>query len=305
MITKIKGKGFLGPDIDCSCSNKMFVTGPNRSGKTTKTNIIHLVLNGFIASAHRVCKKPSDILEQYSAGNQITCSVEIDGKTEFEYHISKDSKGSVSKRLRVDKKKYPEKEFMQELTLSGNPKIIDLSSFIQLSDDKKIDQLFKIYPGDVDIQELNSNISKKEAAINMKTADIKTKEAVITENNKSKQLIELPSGSLSSIRAEIEDCKIAYRGTRDKITELKAKEKKIVEPDPIPESNTLYNQEADLPSGTFAAPIAEKPVEILHISTRLCAEMFENILHSMSKTDCSMCVASMMIKKYLKDLNNG
>ena len=312
MITKIKTKNFLGPDITEKCSNKMFFSGPNRSGKTTRTNAIHLCLNGFIASAHRVCKKPSDILEQYAENDKLTCSIEIDDKTEFEYHISKDSKGKVSKRLRVDKKKYSEKEYMQELALSGNPKIIDLSTFIQLSDDKKIDQIFKLYPGDVDIKELNSDISKKTAERDKKQADIKMKESVIKENTKSKGLIELPAGSLSQTKADIEDHIIAYRGTRDKIAGMKAKEQ---EPSPISESNATFSQDAPLPAGTF--PIQGEKSDHIHTSDsyeRKTAGLWpkkdyiaslENILQVMSNTDCQMCAASMVIKKAIKEMKNA
>ena len=54
IITHIKVRGMKGPDIDQECSSKMIFIGDNRTGKTSRTNAIHLVLNGFISTAHHV-----------------------------------------------------------------------------------------------------------------------------------------------------------------------------------------------------------------------------------------------------------
>lgn len=321
MITNIKTKGLHGPDISQPCSKKMMFYGPNRSNKTTRTNIIHLCLNGFISSAHRVCKKPVDILNQYAKGDFLTSAIEIN-ETEFEFHISRDSKGKTSRRFRIDKKKYSEKEYMTELALSGNPKIIDLESFIQMSDAKKIDQLFKLYPAKVDIKKLNSDIEKKNAKISRYKADIETKKAVIRENEKSKQLIELPAGTLADIKDELENHRIAYQGTRDKITEIKAKEKAkqemvveseknvgLVKEDFLTEqqSNAIYNQEAPVPGGTFPG-IDEKQsnTELELINAKQdCVISLQKILKSMNDSGCSMCVAAMVCKKEIREAKNA
>ena len=305
MITKILGKGFHGPNISQQCSEKMFFSGDNRSGKTTRCNIVHLCLNGYVSSAHRVSKKAVDILNQYASDDSLTCAIEID-KTEFEFHISRDSKGKTSKRFRVDKRPHSEKEYMTELALAGNPKIIDLESFIQMSDAKKIDQLFKLYPAKVDIKKLNSDIADKESKINRIKADVKTKEAVIRENTKSKQAIELPAGTLADIKTGLADHVIAYRGTRDKIAGIEAAEKTKAE---IKTSDAAYNQDAPVPSQTFTGanenPYADNSKPTSHDMGRAGAsfgnkahiESLQKILKVMESTGCALCVASMMIKK--------
>ena len=302
MITKIKGKGFLGPAIDQTCSNKMIFVGSNRSNKTTRTNIIHLCLNGFVATGHKIYKKPADILNQYCSGDKLTCAIEI-GKTEFEISFNRDSKGKCSKKFRVNKKKYSEKEYMEELFNAGNPKIIDLESFIQMSDAKKIEQLFKLYPASVDVQSLNSDISKAEDKISNLKASIDKKKSVIQENTKSKKEIELPAGTLSEIIDELEDHKIAYRGTRDKIAVLKAKQEV-----PKEQPNVTYSEDAHLPSGTFPGIGENKSISqnIVKVNGAIVerqshVDFLKTILKSMQKTNCSMCVASILIKKEIRE----
>lgn len=308
MITNIKTKGFLGPDINQACYTKMVFTGPNRSGKTTRTNAIHLALNGFIATAHKVCKKPADILNQYASGDKLTSAIEING-VEFEFHVFRKESGTVSKRYRINKAKYSEKEYMEELVKAGNPKIIDLNSFVEFSDQKKIDSLFKLYPANVDINSLNAGIAKKEAAKNNYQAQIKTKNAVIKENTKAKSDIDLPAGTLAEVKADIERIETEYRECRDKLVAAKKEiEIKEREPEEISQhsadfdnENVIYDPEPPMPHNTIPDQALENKINTASRElNRDPITSLTKVLNAMKSAGCEICAAGMVCKMEIK-----
>lgn len=309
IITNIKVRGMKGPDIDQECGPKMIFIGDNRTGKTSRTNAIHLALNGFISTAHHVSKKAGDIIDQYADGERLTCAITIAG-SEFEYHVFRHESGKVSTRYRIDKAVYPKKEYFEELVKAGNPKIINLSDFIQMSENKKIDTLFRLFPSDVDISKLNKSIATKTAEKNSHQEKIKQKKSVIKENTKSKTDINLPAGTLAETRKLIEEIESEYRECRDKIAVAKAaiEEEKKDEPvkmndlmgnglgdqshcDDIPFEPQHHNDDPDIMKETTSTmrELNRHPIDSLN-----------RVLDIMEKSGCDICPAGMMCKKEIK-----
>lgn len=314
MIERIKTNGYLGPNIDQKCGPKVVFVGPNRSGKTTRMIAIHLVLNGFVATGHKVTKKAGELLNQYSNGDRLTSEITINGH-EFEHHIFRIESGKVSTRYRIDKAVYPKKEFYEELVKNGNPKVIDLSNFIEMSDNKKIDTLFKIYPSGVDIGKLNKGIATQTAQKNKYDADIKLKKAVIRENTKAKKDINVPAGSLAEIQEEIEKTTDDYQECRDKITKLKTeleqKEKKGSDDD----STTSFKfgdfkepgsvVDADFFPNTSPSVSPDDPVKVAESTlmkelNRHPIDSLNRVLEVTKDAGCEVCVVAMVIKQEIK-----
>jgi len=219
MIQHIKTKGFKGFDINEAVHDKTIYTGKNKSGKTSRGMAIALTTLGFIPFAAKVNKKPADILNDFGAGNTLTTSI-ICNDVEFERHFSKSSKGSVSQRLRVDKKKVSASDFAVALSNAGNPKIIDVVDFMSMSDQKKIDTLFTLYPPKTDLKDLDSKIDKTKSTVNELQARDRATASVIQRLTASKAEIELPAGSLAETKAEIEKLTNQVKEAQDDLKQL-------------------------------------------------------------------------------------
>jgi predicted ATP-binding protein involved in virulence len=203
MITHIRTKGFKGQDINEDLHNKTLFIGPNGCGKSTRSHAIAFVLMGYIPWAVKVKKKPADILPVYSEGDTLTAAITVGG-IEFERHLSKSSKGTVTQRLRVDKQKYSATEFAVEIDRAGAPKIFDVSAFMEKSDQKKIELIFNLFPPKGDVKKLTIQIDKKKEELKKLNKQVGTADGVIQRLTTSKSKIALPAGSLAETQAEIE-----------------------------------------------------------------------------------------------------
>ncbi|MCP4116493.1 MAG: hypothetical protein GY737_13995 [Desulfobacteraceae bacterium] len=265
MITHIRTKGFKGQNINEEISNKTLFIGPNGCGKSTRSHAIALVVLGYIPWAAKVKKKPVDILDTYGADNTLTAAVTIND-TEFERHLSRSNKGSVSQRLRVDKQKYNATDFAVELDRAGAPKIFDVSAFMELSDQKKIELVFNLFPPKGDVKNLTSQIDKKTTELNKLNKQVQASNGVIQRLTTSKSNLELPTGSLAETQAEIvtltaqvkkaqEGLKAAEIEAAEITTEEKTREKVQTEQ----EAGLIHMGGAGSSQSTQKAPSPEKP----------------------------------------------
>jgi hypothetical protein len=203
MITHIKTKGFKGFDINEDIHPKTLFFGKNRSGKSTRAAAIALTILGYIPFAVKTNKKPADILNDFGQGNTLTTAVICNG-VEFERHLSRSEEGSVSQRLRVNKKKYSAQDFALELYKAGNPKIIDVGDFMAKSDQKKIDCLFDLFPPKANLKNLETQIDKAKKTVNELQKKETSAVSTIKRLTVSKSEVELPAGTLAEVRADIE-----------------------------------------------------------------------------------------------------
>jgi len=203
MITHIKTKGFKGQDIDEDIYPKTLFVGPNGSGKSTRAHAVALVVLGYVPWAAKAKKKPADILAAYGSGKSLTVAITINGM-EFERHIVQYDSGKTSQRYRIDKAKYSATDFAVELSKAGDPKILDVSAFMELSDQKKIDTIFHLYPPAGDVKDIDAKIEKKTDEINRLNRTTRGYDSVVQRLSKSKGDIEIPGGSLAEVQADIE-----------------------------------------------------------------------------------------------------
>lgn len=218
MIEKITTKGFMGSDIDESIGQKTIYTGENTAGKTKRSKAIILTILGFIPSPGKTIKIASDILNTLGNGQEMSTAITCGGEV-FERIFKRGKKGSVSQKFKRNGKTRTKGAFMVELVKAGDPRVVDLDSFLSLSDNGKIDSLFELYPPDGDLSTLDSDIDKSKAECSRLNELKGESDSVIVALNKSKGEIELPSGSLAETRQAIEtltqDIKKAQKSLKD------------------------------------------------------------------------------------------
>ncbi|MBW1813059.1 MAG: hypothetical protein JRJ39_05115, partial [Deltaproteobacteria bacterium] len=123
-------------------------------------------------------------------------------------------------------------KFISDFSVAGKPTIIDLSAFIGLSDQKKIDNVFELYPPKGDVMGLHDQIEAATESLNELTTTIKQTEGVIEKLTADQAEIELPAGTLAEVNQEIErttaEVKLARKNlytAQQKEAEKKAAEK--------------------------------------------------------------------------------
>jgi hypothetical protein len=204
MITHLKSKNFMGHSIDEDIGQKTIYTGKNTVGKSTRANIIAITALGFSPFSSETNKRPADVLKDFCAGDKMVTEFTCCGVI-FERKFTRSSHGKVSTIMRVNKTKASKSEFAVALSRAGDPRIIDLNAFLKLSDNGKVDTLFKLYPPGADLTNLDSNIEKSKKKISRFKESIGNNEGAIKKLIASKTDIEMPAGTLAETTAAIEN----------------------------------------------------------------------------------------------------
>jgi len=225
MITNIKTKSFKGFDINEEVHEKTIYSGKNKSGKSSRSHAIALTILGYVPFAAKTSKIASNILNDFGTGDAMTTAITCNG-VEFERHFSRNKEGSVSQRMRVDKTKVSATDYAVALSHAGNPRIVDVNDFMMLSDQKKIDLLFTLFPPETDIKGLENKIDRAKQTANELQAQERTLTSVIQRLTASKSATELPSGSLPEIRAQIEKLTGQVKEAQENLKNIEIEEAK-------------------------------------------------------------------------------
>lgn len=336
MITHIKTKGFKGLDLNGDLAKKTIFTGPNTAGKSARAAAIAFALMGFIPFAAKTNKKASDLLDDYGNGESMLSEVTCGGVL-FERRLWRKENGSVSTKLRIDKKGASKSEFAVALDRAGDPRIIDLNEFIGMSDPKKIETLFKLYPPKGDLKNLDSDIEKSKKRISVLNDSIRNSTGAINNLTKSKTDIELPAGSLAETQKEINDLLAGIDKAREalRIAEQKnAEEQKAIAlaNKGTDDSQAGFDKAMDENSPPAVDPAPTEPKEVTerlaetdpyretHVSMpdghtvkshgfnshgsqieSCAAESIKKIIDTMVAADCSMCAGLLVAKSELKN----
>jgi len=198
MITKVIAEGFKGLSFETPLTQHTLFIGPNGSGKSARTQAIQLAVKGHV---HGGPKTNAEILDTYGNGTEMIVEIEV-GAYLFGRRFFR-GKNGVSQDYRVNGKKSAKDFFVSTMAEAGRPRVIDISAFMGMSDQKKIDVLFDLYPPGADIQKIDLDIEKKKESINTLKAKIKASEAAANRLLESKNALVLPSSTLADVQAEI------------------------------------------------------------------------------------------------------
>jgi energy-coupling factor transporter ATP-binding protein EcfA2 len=328
MITEIYSHGFKGLDFKTSIGQNNLFIGPTGSGKSSRSLALQLAINGHIAVNGTAYKRSNDILDAFGSGKIVVgfkCN-----ETTFEKSISRGPKGGVSQSYRVNGTKATETHYIRMMSETGVPTIFDVAGFMSLSDQKKIDMIFSLFPPAGNIEKLSSDIEATKEDINNIAGEIRSSNGAIKTLSTSLSQIDLPAGTLAEtsteiertekdiavLRQQIEDEKIRIAEEKAKEAEKKRVEQKALQKGSTEECpdifdyvsqnySTVVNDVAstcrpgewlsDQISQTREPYGEQQPSEPLDITASIKA-----IISALDESGCKVCAAKFVARQELK-----
>ena len=226
MISKVTATGFKGCDFVQEISARTLFVGPNGVGKSARSQALQLAVTGGVIGAG---KTNDDILSAFGEGDKLVVGVEIDGKYLFERGFVRGPSGSVSQGYKVSGSKVSKDYFMKALGESGAPVVLNVADFMGLSDQKKIEALFQIYPPAGDVGAVQGKIDATKEKINALTAKVKTSEQAAARIASSKSQIAVPAGTLAEIDAQIISLDAELKEAQENLTTIRLEEQKAAD----------------------------------------------------------------------------
>ena len=223
MITKVTAKGFKGCDFAQELSGRTIFFGPNGAGKSARSQALQLAVNGGIIG---VGKTNDDILSAFGEGDKLVVGVEIDGKYLFERGFVRGASGSVSQGYKAGGVKVSKDYFMKALGESGAPVVLNVADFMALSDQKKIEALFALYPPAGDVGAVQEKIDATKERINTLASKVKTSEQAAARIASSKSQIQIPAGTLAEVDAQIATLETEVKEAQENLTQIRMEEQK-------------------------------------------------------------------------------
>lgn len=200
MINKVVAVGFKGLNFSQELKQRNIIVGPNGIGKSAIGESIILAVNGHVPGAG---KTNQAVMDAFAGNDKLFVKIGID-KNSFERRFVKNSKGKVSQKYRNGNGNVSKETFTSKFAVAGKPAIVDLQAFLDLSDQKKIDTVFDLFPPDGDIESLSDNIDKLKNKLNGLRSEMVASETLAQKLTADKAEIELPSGTLAEVTLEIE-----------------------------------------------------------------------------------------------------
>ncbi len=221
MITRIYARGFKGMDFDQSLALRTVITGRIGSGKSSRALALALLVTGSLPGTG-IAKSNSDILNAVGNGDSLTVGLEFDDGVTLERSYKRKKNGAVGCEYRNAGESVPKNLFELELDRRG-VSIADVSAFLALSDAKKVDELFRLFPPAGDVRGLGTAITRAKERISELESAIKGKEQSCRSITESLASLNLPSGSLPEVQATIVQTEHAYQAARDELTRERAR----------------------------------------------------------------------------------
>jgi DNA repair exonuclease SbcCD ATPase subunit len=319
MITKITGKAFKGLDFEQPIGAKTIFLGNNGSGKSARVQALTLALLGYVPGS---AKTNAEILENFGYSDLLSVGFELN-RILFQRAWQKVPAGSVKELFQIQGKRCTKEFYLQSLGEQGIPKILDLSTFLDLSDQKKIDMLLGLYPSDTDLAGLEEMIQTQKKNILLLEDKARSTEKAASALISSRAIMQLPAGSLAETTANIEkaekDLETANKELNEIITanaaekaKIEAEEKAEIDKQRAQEKADAEKKKAEIAaelSKIAAVNAAKKETEIktseaIRKAEEQAKEEFKNFLQSvldtMDATGCTVCAAKMVIKKEMK-----
>lgn len=308
MIRRVYAQGFKGLDFDQPLAPHTVIVGRVGSGKSSRALALTLAVTGSLPGMAR----NNDILSAIGDGNRLLVGIEFDNGSTFEREFRRKPKnGSVTSSCRVNDEPVAKNLFELELDRMGVC-IADPAAFLALSDSKKIDELFRLFPPAGDVRGLNADIAKVKAAISEIEGDIRAKEQSCKSLTETLSQMQLPPATLPEIQAEIAKTEREYQEVRDEITrerariELEAGEQAGHTAATPPEQLTLTGATPEV-SSEAGEPQAPRPAgnEDGAAATERAVQALERVLSALERAGCEGCAAKMVLRRELRQLRNG
>jgi len=230
MIKEITGESIKGLTFSQPLNRLTLFLGPNGSGKSARTQALILALWGYIPGGKKLNQ---EIFANFASpgADKLVVGFRMEGGDLFQRGFMKGADGSVKQGHQVNGKRVSEKIFHEMMGSAGAPKAIDIGAFMTLSDQKKIDAIFELYPPAENMNVLLEAAEKARTNLNELYSRARAKEDATAEIIAARAALQLPSGTLAEITGEImrtevqlENAEKALAAAREEIAKAKAVE---------------------------------------------------------------------------------
>jgi exonuclease SbcC len=333
MLSSISAENLKGQKFDQPLEKLNLFVGPNGSGKSARAAAVSLLLLGYIPG---IGKQPGAIMDEIGTGDKVFVSgVCGDEKTHLLRRIARNANGSTSVDMMINRKKATKDKFIDALARA--PKVLDLSVFLELSDQKKIEYLLDLFPASGDLAEVDAQLATLTEKKNAKTAEKSAKDALVSLLANAQASIQRPAGTLPEIQQDIQRTSAEYKLTRDNIerarqeqatkaaaeaatkaaeekalkekaaAEEAAKQMPVSEPAPPPPVQETVHTHDEAPlRHSYECPVINRPLTaesmatlIPHLSASGPAHSISRIIAAMDQV-CESCAAKIIAKVELR-----
>lgn len=312
MISSVHAHNLKGATFVAPLGARTIVVGPNGAGKSSRSQALQLALLGYVPG---VGKRNQDIMDALhdGQGRDLRAGITLDGR-KLERRFTRSKSGAVSQDLLVGGVKAKPADFAQESTGIG---VVDLSVFLALSDQKKVDELFRLFPPDGDVK----NIGEKIATLTGRLNEVERKErealSTISVIQAQKARADLPTGTLADKSAEVATAETELKQAREALhaarieaaradEQAEAAKRQAMQHAPAPPAAEPPKQWQGQPRSTTTPPPSPqiepcaKPAPQPDV-----AAILERILAAMDRSGCEVCAARMVIKSELAKARQG
>ncbi len=319
MITAVTAHNFKGATFTAPLGGKVLVVGPNGAGKSSRSQALQLAVLGYVPGAG---KRNADILEAFrdGKGKDLRAGVVLESGKKLERRFSRfERTGAVSQEMYAGGIKCSAPEFARAL---ADVAVVDLSVFLGLSDAKKIDELFRLFPPEGDVRDIAAKIEAQAKRIAALEREERDATALVANVTAKKTSIQLPAGTMADKQNEIDKAEADLRQARADLeaerieaarieaqTEAEARQAEQLAPaetampvqgGAMDALGHIFGSAAQIlfPSAT---PIMDTPpcAAFASPATPDLAAILERILSTMDRAGCDVCAAKMVIKSEL------
>ena len=298
MITRVYAIGFKGLDFDQPLALRTLITGRVGSGKSARALALALLVTGSLPG---IAKQNAEIFKAVGTGDTLTVGMEVDGRT-FERTFRRKKNGTVTTDCRIDGEPIPKNLFEMELDREGVG-IADVSGFLALSDARKIDDLFRLFPPAGDVRGLTASITACKDRISAMERDLRAREQSRQALSDAIADLHLPAGSLPEIQARIAMVEGEYQAARDELVREKAR---------LEHEAELAARNIETPAAETAAPAMSPIAPTGHTASASAVSplpeknegmtALKRVLSALNRAGCSGCAAKMVLMREMKQM---
>ncbi|MEA4857767.1 AAA family ATPase [Solidesulfovibrio sp.] len=305
MIAQVTAHNFKGATFQAPLGGKVLVVGPNGAGKSSRSQALQLAVLGYVPGAG---KQNAAILEAFhdGKGKDLRAGVVLESGKKLERRFTRSERtGAVSQEMYAGGIKCSAPEFARAL---ADVTAVDLSVFLALSDAKKIDELFRLFPPEGNVRDIAAKIEAQAKRIVALEREERDATALVANVTAKKASIQLPAGTMADKQAEIDKAEADLKQARADLeaeriaaarieAQAEAEARQAEQPAPA-ETAPLAHGGAPLhcASGFAGAPLLS---ESAAPATSDVTAILERILTTMDRAGCDVCAAKMIIKQEL------
>lgn len=302
MITRVYASGFKGLDFDQPLALRTLLTGRVGSGKSARALALALLVTGGLPGTGIARQNAEMFRAVGGGGDALTVGMEADGRR-FERIFRRKKNGAVTTDCRIDGETIPKNLFELELDREGVG-IADVSGFLELSDTRKIDELFRLFPPAGDVRGLNAAVAARKARMSAMERDIRAREQSRQALSDAIADLRLPAGSLPDVQARIATVEREYQAARDELVRERAR---------LEHEAERAARSGEAPAAEPAAPALPPPAATGHpvpspVASRPVPDQGEGlaalkrVLSALNRAGCGGCAARMVLLREMKQM---